>query len=109
MSAYINPMIFPHHNKHHTKAFNPFLKKGSIFIGGSHAVNADPDIFTDISYIRLALGLVVGGGFEPPKASPTDLQSVPFGHSGTPPEFYMEPETGVEPATSSLQVRRSTS
>ena len=29
--------------------------------------------------------MVVGGGFEPPKATPTDLQSVPFGHSGTPP------------------------
>jgi hypothetical protein len=29
--------------------------------------------------------MVVGGGFEPPKASPTDLQSVPFGRSGTPP------------------------
>ena len=27
----------------------------------------------------------MGGGFEPPKASPTDLQSVPFDHSGTPP------------------------
>ena len=26
-----------------------------------------------------------GGGFEPPKAEPTDLQSVPFGRSGTPP------------------------
>ncbi len=31
------------------------------------------------------IGMVVGGGFEPPKASPTDLQSVPFGRSGTPP------------------------
>ena len=30
-------------------------------------------------------GLVERGGFEPPKASPTDLQSVPFGHSGTSP------------------------
>jgi hypothetical protein len=30
--------------------------------------------------------MVVGGGFEPPKALPTDLQSVPFGRSGTPPE-----------------------
>ena len=29
--------------------------------------------------------MVVGGGFEPPKAEPTDLQSVPFDHSGTPP------------------------
>ncbi len=33
------------------------------------------------------LRLVVGGGFEPPKASPTDLQSVPFDHSGTPPRI----------------------
>ena len=29
--------------------------------------------------------LVGEGGFEPPKASPADLQSVPFGHSGIPP------------------------
>ena len=27
------------------------------------------------------------GGFEPPKASPADLQSVPFGHSGIPPYY----------------------
>ena len=28
-------------------------------------------------------GFLVGeGGFEPPKAMPADLQSVPFGHSG---------------------------
>ena len=61
----------------------------------------------------------MGGGFEPPKASPTDLQSVPFDHSGTPPyinfnqaicgqgiqvaeftprrESYMEPAEGLEP------------
>ncbi len=26
-----------------------------------------------------------GGGFEPPKHYAADLQSVPFGHSGTPP------------------------
>ena len=30
-------------------------------------------------------GLVGEGGFEPPKAVPADLQSVPFGHSGIPP------------------------
>ena len=29
--------------------------------------------------------LVEGGGFEPPKAEPSDLQSDPFGRSGTPP------------------------
>ena len=26
-----------------------------------------------------------GGGFEPPKRDATDLQSAPFGHSGTHP------------------------
>ena len=29
--------------------------------------------------------MVEEGGFEPPKAKPADLQSVPFGHLGTPP------------------------
>src|SRR5712671_5977641 len=29
--------------------------------------------------------LVEGEGFEPSKAEPSDLQSDPFGHSGTPP------------------------
>ena len=31
--------------------------------------------------------MVEGGGFEPPKAEPSDLQSDPFGHSGTPPNL----------------------
>ena len=29
-----------------------------------------------------------GGGFEPPKAELADLQSAPFGHSGTRPQIY---------------------
>ena len=29
--------------------------------------------------------MVEGGGFEPPKAEPADLQSDPFDRSGTPP------------------------
>ena len=33
--------------------------------------------------------MVEGGGFEPPKAEPSDLQSDPFGHSGTPPMKYV--------------------
>ena len=38
--------------------------------------------------------VVEGGGFEPPKALPTDLQSVPFSHSGTPPrEFAKKKQT----------------
>ena len=30
--------------------------------------------------------LVEGDGFEPSKQDATDLQSAPFGHSGTPPK-----------------------
>jgi hypothetical protein len=44
------------------------------------------------------LRLVVGGGFEPPKASPTDLQSVPFDHSGTPPEKPLKNRPGIQVA-----------
>ena len=35
---------------------------------------------------RFNILTVEGGGFEPPKAEPADLQSAPFGRSGTPPE-----------------------
>ena len=35
---------------------------------------------------RQILLLVEGGGFEPPKAEPSDLQSDPFDRSGTPPK-----------------------
>ena len=31
------------------------------------------------------------GGFEPPKAVPADLQSVPFGHSGIRPYYNYAP------------------
>ena len=39
-----------------------------------------------LSYTRI-LSLVEDGGFEPPKAQLTDLQSAPFGHSGNPPQL----------------------
>ena len=32
--------------------------------------------------------MVEGDGFEPSKAVPADLQSAPFGHSGTPPGYF---------------------
>ncbi len=56
--------------------------------------------------------MVGRGGFEPPKATPTDLQSVPFGHSGTSPEFQqlaawifntIKLAVGFEPTTCCLQ------
>ena len=53
------------------------------------------------------LYLVGAGGFEPPKSSTTDLQSAPFGHSGTLPyavvgchsEEKVELVDGLEPPT----------
>ncbi len=42
-----------------------------------------------LTITRLSLQkMVEGGGFEPPKAEPSDLQSDPFGHSGTPPIIF---------------------
>ena len=39
------------------------------------------------------------GGFEPPKSVTADLQSAPFGHSGTYPYKIVELAMGLEPAT----------
>ena len=40
--------------------------------------------------------LVERGGFEPPKASPADLQSAPFDRSGTSPNMRIaEPPSGA--------------
>ena len=53
--------------------------------------------------------MVEGGGFEPPKAEPTDLQSVPFDRLGIPPQtsralFAIEPRlsTAYERSFSTL-------
>ena len=49
--------------------------------------------------------LVGAGGFEPPKSKTTDLQSAPFGHSGTLPDRYRHKKriyklvAGLEPVT----------
>ena len=46
-----------------------------------------------------AHNLVGAGGFGPPKRNATDLQSAPFGHSGTPPYEIVELVDGFEPPT----------
>ncbi|CAH8219862.1 hypothetical protein VAE122_2980086 [Vibrio aestuarianus] len=55
----------------------PILKIGSI------------EVFPTIQ-LRFLLreNMVEGDGFEPSKAEPADLQSAPFGHSGTPPGVF---------------------
>jgi hypothetical protein len=65
-------------------AFFNFMCHASKNKYASHVVHIAIFLFPTISY-KHSLKMVVGGGFEPPKASPTDLQSVPFDHSGTPP------------------------
>ena len=42
--------------------------------------------YTRTVFPQLIFEKMEGGGFEPPKAEPSDLQSDPFGHSGTPPK-----------------------
>ena len=37
-----------------------------------------------------------GGGFEPPKSLTTDLQSAPFGHSGTHPNMKADDRTRTD-------------
>ena len=39
-------------------------------------------------YIQKNFQMVERDGFEPSKAEPTDLQSVPFSHSGTSPKIF---------------------
>ena len=57
-----------------------------------------------LSYARI---ITVGrAGFEPAKAVPTDLQSVPFGRLGISPN-RSELAAGVEPTTCGLQNRCS--
>ena len=41
-------------------------------------------------YSWLAQSQMDGGGFEPPKRDATDLQSAPFGHSGTHPKLLWQ-------------------
>ena len=45
--------------------------------------------------------MVGRGGFEPPKAEPTDLQSVPFGHSGISPA-----SGGINPLLCKLAIEK---
>ena len=62
------------------------------------------NIVEEVQCFRIGLLLVGEGGFEPPKSSTTDLQSAPFGHSGTLPyslhrQERMELVDGLEPPT----------
>ena len=53
--------------------------------GWSSTIELHPQTQFNFIIIHSLFQMVEGGGFEPPKAEPSDLQSDPFGHSGTPP------------------------
>ena len=57
--------------------------------GFSSTIELHPQNLTPAAQAATAFNLVEGEGFEPSKAEPTDLQSVPVDRLGTPPE---EPE-----------------
>ena len=48
---------------------------------------------------KRTVSLVEGDGFEPSKSSTTDLQSAPFGHSGTPPQKLFKKKNGADYGT----------
>ena len=55
-----------------------------------------------LSLTLYSMLMVVGEGFEPSKSMTADLQSAPFGRSGTPPGVFlylMVPATGIELVT----------
>ena len=67
---------------------------------------APPDITEALGGPFYCNKVVEGAGFEPAKAEPSDLQSDPFGRSGTPPKKRsasakpkLELARGVEPPT----------
>ena len=45
-----------------------------------------------------------GGGFEPPKQFAADLQSVPFGHSGTHPYSFFNEQADDRTRTDNLLI-----
>ena len=75
------------------------LAKSRLSNPSSKCPNAEKD-----QSERIGLFLVGEDGFEPSKRYAADLQSVPFGHSGTPPYYvllflWLEPVDGLEPPT----------
>ena len=89
-------------------SWRPLLRTGS----GAATLSERACFPLKLSHRRILVGR---GGFEPPKASPADLQSAPFDRSGTCPpghvdasELSVELAEGLEPTTFRLQGGSST-
>ena len=71
--------------------FNGAGEGDRTLTAGLEGRNSTIELHPHIIYILIInyfYFLVEDGGFEPPKASLTDLQSAPFGRSGNPPRFW---------------------
>ena len=75
------------HCHSHTSLHLPLAALGSLPTGQLHLNGFESASNTTKSPTPNGVGLFVVGedGFEPSKRNAADLQSVPFGHSGTPP------------------------
>ena len=77
----------------YTRIIDLLIKQVNRFWSGRRDSNSRPSPWQGdalpLSHFRTLIIklLVEGGGFEPPKAQLTDLQSAPFGHSGNPRYF----------------------
>ena len=72
----------------------------STLFGRTHEVLPSEKYSRSVRYVG-------ADGFEPPKSKTADLQSAPFGHSGTHPfskNISLEPLVGLEPTTAGLQI-----
>ena len=64
---------------------------GIVFHKADDRTRTDNLLITNQLLCQLShIGLMDGGGFEPPKQFAADLQSVPFGHSGIHPYSIMK-------------------
>ena len=86
------------------------IKNSQAKIPGSLEYSGWRRIRTALAYDRkiperICSGVVVDGeGFEPSKASPADLQSVPFGHSGIHPFFAFQQKADDRTRTDNLLI-----
>ena len=79
----------------HTRIAGGCLYHASVALGKPINITEKDDRINTIVFF-----MVGEDGFEPSKRNATDLQSAPFGHSGTPPYTnHMELVDGFEPPT----------
>ena len=74
----------------------PFIQHTDVYCKADDRTRTDNLLITNQLLCQLShIGLMDGGGFEPPKQFAADLQSVPFGHSGIHPLYNISVVSGT--------------